>query len=295
MPAGFQAMKKAASLTALALSLVLSAACGNLEVATHERDGHRFYEDGKFDEAIAEYQKVLQLDPAKKEMYSYIARASADKYTKFIGTDKADETSAAAIKAWEKVKEVYKPEDTEFKEAESQINAILQQSGKEEQGVEYYTKLVEKTPSTGNYMLLADFLFNKELKFEDAIATVDQGLSKFPDDKGLLLAKSIYLWTMAYKQKDLPIDVKTDVVNKGMEAVEKCIAIPGQPEATPYSYRNLLYRQKAELEPDKKDQYIEQAKADVKKFQELWPAEKEWRAKLAGTPAPGAATPPAGS
>jgi len=270
----------------LVLLTVGLVACGNLELKTHIRDGHRFYENNQYKEAIAEYEKVLELDPSKKEFYAYIARAQQDIFTKYIGTAEAEERGQAAIDRWEEVKSHFDKETPEFKEADSQSTLILDRTGKKETGIDYYKKLVEKDSSAGNYLLLAEFQF-KQLQYEDAIDTLDQRMEKNPDDKWIVLTKAIYLWAWVYKEKTLPPDIKRNIVDKGMETVEKCIAMDPN-LATPYSYRNLLYRQLADLEPDKRADYMAKAKADVEKFKELWPAEKVWReeqkAKMAAPP-----------
>ncbi|MFN7974287.1 MAG: hypothetical protein U0166_18390 [Acidobacteriota bacterium] len=280
---------------ALAGAIAIATMGCQSEATKKLNEAHLAYGDHKFDEAIKLYGEAEKLNPANKEITSYIARATHDQYTAAIGTDKASETADAAIKAWEKVKETNPDEKSPaFMEAQSQINEIFQRMGKDEVGAEYYKKLIEKSPNSGNYLLLAEFLF-KQLKYEEAIAAVDDGIAKYPEEKSLWLTKAIYLWSWGYKEKNsLPPDIKASLTSKGMEAVQKCITISGQPEGTPYSYRNLLYRQMAEQDPAKSAEYLELAKADVGKFKELWEGgEKAWRDELAGKAAAAAApTPP---
>lgn len=282
-------MKRAFSLLLLA-GLVVGC---DLGMKTLERDGHRLYEMGKYDEATAKYREVLQKDPSRKEMNLYIARAQQDDFMGKIGTEHSEDEAAEAIELWEKVKELYPGDSKEFSEAESQISFIIDKTGGQEIGYEYYRKLIKKDDSPGNYMHLAKFLFETELRFSEGVDALDEGLAKHPDDKWLLLTKSVYLWAWVYKEKTLPVELKAELVDRGMEAVEHCIEVA--PElATPYSYRNLLYRQKAEIEPDKAEEYMQLAQEDVKRFQERWPAEKAMRDELAGV-APPPATPPPGT
>ena len=278
------------------ISLLLSFAlvllgCGGMKTTKAETEGHQLYEQGEYDQAIAKYEEVLAMDPGKKEMYSYIARAQQDEFSKYVGTPEAEGKADGAIQRWEKVKELFPEDATEYKEAESQINDILDKTGKRETGTAYYRSLVDKTPNPGNYMLLAKSLFEGELKFSDGVDALDEGIAKFPDDKWLHLTKAIYLWGWVYKEKTLPVDLKRELVDKGMAAVQRSIEI--DPElATPYSYRNLLYRQYAELEPEKADEYMNLAKLDVLTFKDLWPKEKEWRDAEANKAALAAAPPP---
>lgn len=289
MQAMLTRMKKVALMAVISAPLAGLAGCGNIEVKKHERDGHQAYEMGNFEKAVTEYNEVLKLQPDRKEMHVYIARAEQDRAMKLLGSDKQDAACDKAIKSWEHVKTIYTEKDQEWKEADSQINDILDKTGKRETGIEYYKKLAEKDPNPGNFMRIAEAQF-KDLLFEDALATLDQGIEKNPEDKWLWLTKAIYLWGWGYKEKSLPIEIKKELIAKGMEAVEKCISIDPN-LATPYSYRNLLYRQLAEVEPENKDKHMAQAAADVQKFKELWPAEKAWRDQQAGVTPPAAPAP----
>ena len=91
----------------------------------------------------------------------------------------------------------------------------------------------------------------------------------------------------------LTTEAKEEIIEHGMETIEYTIQL--DPElATPYSYRNLLYRQKALVDPKNTQQYLELAQADIERFKEYWPKEKEWRDQQK-TQIPGAAPPPEGS
>lgn len=265
-------------------------ACGT-EATKKLNAGHLAYEDKKLEEAIKLYKEAQQLDPKNKDILSFIGRAQHDIYTQNIGTEKATESADAAIKAWEAVKEAHTDKEDAYKEAESQINEIFQRMGKDEVGTEYYKKLVEKSPSAGNYLLLADFLFTKQLKFEEGLAVVDEGLGKYSEDKNLNLTKGVYLWQWVYKEKTLPIDEKKKMIESGLAAIEKTISLPGQPMGTPFTYRALLNRQKAEVEPENKQALLDSANADLKKWMEYKDEEMKWRKELGGTAPPAGATP----
>jgi tetratricopeptide (TPR) repeat protein len=169
---------------------------------------------------------------------------------------------------------------------------------KVEQAEETYRKIAETNPNdTKACGALAGFynepLWNGRSKFEQAIEVLQRCAALDPNDAGGWQKVATFYWDKAYRDPVLSDEQKNQYADKGLEAVDKALALkPEYFEAV--IYKNLLFRVKASVtkDPRLKQQYIDQALALQKQGLELKKQQAEAAAAAAAGGTPTAAASP---
>ena len=119
------------------------------------------------------------------------------------------------------------------------------------------------------YSQLAGY-YNRQAQFEKTIEALEQGAAKQPTNPEAFYKIATYYWDEAYRDPRLKEAQKKDFVMKGLEAVDKAIAIKSD-YMDALVYKGLLLRLQANMEKDKKkqDELLNQAKQLHDKAEEL--------------------------
>ena len=150
-----------------------------------ETAGNAAFEQGHFQEALEQYQKLLAMAPTNAVTWSNIARAHA-------GLKNQDKAREAAQKA--------AAEDPEqFKTLEKQVlgwisfdegRQLLEQK-QFEKAVALLTEAVEGDPANAEGFYALALAYGHQGKYPDALKNIDLALKLKPDDKGFLEVKNI--------------------------------------------------------------------------------------------------------
>jgi tetratricopeptide (TPR) repeat protein len=126
---------------------------------------------------------------------------------------------------------------------------IYEDSGEYELAEQTYLKAREVRPNDPTvHMQLAGF-YNRQGDFDKTIAAVNDRVRVEPNNPEAYQTLATYYWDEAYRDFRLTDKQKLDYVLKGIEAVDKAIAIKSDyMEAV--AYKNLLLRLQANLEKD---------------------------------------------
>ncbi len=157
------------------------------------------------------------------------------------------------------------------------ISDFYSKYGKDKKAEEYLNKAISLNPNDPDgYLYLAQYYLQK-LKYDEAIKAIDKNielLEKKPNvsahDKAVAYYRlGVDCWIKSYKKKYLPKDERKKVLEKGFAALDKAIELdPNYPE--PYSYYNLLLREKIKIDPKNKNLYLAKAKKYAEKFTQLY-------------------------
>ncbi len=202
--------------------------------------------------------------------------ALADLYDKLGVFEKAEKYYLDILKAYKTNKAYYV------------ISDFYAKYGKNDKAIEYLHKAIQMNPNDSDgYVYLAKFYAENMGKYDEAIKAIEKMIQLVENDPNADNHKKavayywlgFYSWVKSFRKKYLPRDERAKVVETGMKALMKAIELdPKYPE--PYAYVNLLYREKAKVNPAKKKEYYQKAEEYVKKFQELYKRLQE-RQKLA--------------
>ena len=241
------------------------------------------------DKALEALKKALDIDPNNKE----IIHSLADMYNKMRDFEEAEklyirilEMEPANLGNYYVVAEFYKSYagtstgDQESNEDGGDVPTVKTPFQKAE---EMYLRRIETDPDNPQgYAYIAQFYdqITPIPEFDKAVEYHRRILELEPDNTVAYYAIGVNRFFKAYRlQNQLNRDQKIALGNEGEEALLKAIEIDPT-YADPYAYMNILYRNVfANVYPDRRARYVEDADRYAQRFQEIRERELE-RKKL---------------
>jgi tetratricopeptide (TPR) repeat protein len=170
---------------------------------------------------------------------------------------------------------------------------LLEKFTKVDQAEELYKKIREMNPNDQKACGAVAAFYNKPLwegrsKFDQAIDVLEQCAALAPDNAEGYQKVATFYWDKAYRDPMINDEQKRQYADKGMEFVDKALAIkPDYFEAV--IYKGLLFRVKATVEsnPRLRSQYLEQASLMQKQGLELKKQQQQQAADASPAPTGG--------
>lgn len=278
----------AASLALVAgLGLAL-AGCGKVnEVRAMKafKDGNKLYSGSDWRLAANKYEEALQMDPDNTLIYFYLANSYDNLYRPARAGEAANDAfldkaivnyQLAAQKipdpkmkrlSLEYLVAAYGPDkkndptlaepvvkqmiDLEPSEPSNYfaLAKIYEDSGEYELAEQTFLKAKDAKPSDpGVFMQLAGY-YNRQGDFPKTMDALNQRVALEPNNPEAHYTVSTYYWDKAYRDFRLKDAEKLDMVLKGIESVDKAIAIKDD-YMEAIAYKNLLLRLQANLIKD---------------------------------------------
>jgi len=246
------------------------------------------------DKAIEDYKKSLELNPSPgSDNLKKVRVNTLGALTSIYSEDPHREFDVAYGYASQLVQD--NPNDTKNLYA---LANLYKKFEKVEQAEETYRKIAESNPNDSKACGALAGFYNEPLwggrsKFEQAIDVLQRCAALDPSDASGWQKVATFYWDKAYRDPVLSDEQKNQYADKGLEAVDKALALkPDYFEAV--IYKNLLFRVKASVskDPRLKQQYIEQALALQKQGMELKKQQAEAAAAAAAAGASPVATNP---
>ncbi len=152
---------------------------------------------------------------------------------------------------------------------------LFEKFEKVDKAEETYKKVVEVNPSDAKACGALAGFFNKPLwegksKFDQAIETLQRCATIDPQDPSGFYKVSVFFWDKAYRDPLINDQQKDEYADKGLEAVDKALAI--KPDYVDgLVYKGLLLRVKAQVAKNERlrQQYLDQAQTLAKQAKEL--------------------------
>ena len=299
----------AASLALVAgLGLAL-AGCGKVnEVRAMKafKDGNKLYAGSDWRPAASKYEEALQMNPDNSLIYFYLANSYDNLYRPARAGEAAndaflDKAIANYQLAAQKIADpqmkrlsleylvaAYGPDkkndptlaepvvkqmiDLEPGEPSNYfaLAKIYEDSGEYELAEQTFLKAKDAKPSDpGVFMQLAGY-YNRQGDFPKTMDALNQRVALEPNNPEAHYTVSTYYWDKAYRDFRLKDAEKLDMVLKGIESVEKAIAIKDD-YTEAIAYKNLLLRLQANLikDPAKQQALLKEADALRDKANEM--------------------------
>jgi tetratricopeptide (TPR) repeat protein len=168
---------------------------------------------------------------------------------------------------------------------------LYEKFDKIEKAEETYKKVVELNPDDAKACAALAGFYNKPLwegrsRFEDGIGTLQRCATINPNEATGFYKVAVFYWDKAFRDPMLNDKQKDEYADKGLEAVDKALAI--KPDYVDgLVYRGLLLRVKAQVtnNPRLRQQYLEEAQTLAKHAKELR-AEQGGAAAASAKPSP---------
>ena len=253
----------------------------------------------RLEEAINAYQKSLEVNKGATENQKKVKLNTLAALTAIYSDDPKRNYDTAYKYAEQLVAE--NPNDA--KNLYAMAN-LYEKFDKVDEAERMYKQIAEQNPNDPKACGALAGFYNKPLwtdetganrsKFDDAVTMLDRCAQLAPNDPTGYQKVATFYWDKAYRDPLLTDEQKLVFAQKGLDAVEKALALkPDYFEAV--IFKGLLMREKAKATPDPKlkQQYLEEAVTlakqgqDLRKQAEAASAAAAAAAAAAATPAPG--------
>jgi tetratricopeptide (TPR) repeat protein len=241
----------------------------------------------QLDSGIAEFKKSLEVNDGSTENLKKVRANTLAALTGIYAEDPYKNFDEALSYAKQLVQE--NPNDP--KNLFAMAN-LYEKFEKIDQAEETYKRVVEVNPQDAKACAALAGFYNKALwdgksKFDLAIGTLEKCATIDPNDPSGWYKVAVFYWDKAYRDPFLNDEAKDSFADKGLEAVDKALAI--KPDYVDgLVYKGLLLRVKAQVTNNARlrVQYLDQAQTLAKQAKQL-------RTEQASSGKPAAAASPA--
>ena len=225
---------------------------------------------GHLEAAIAGYKKVLELSGANPETARRVKANSLGALVGIYSEDPYKDFEASRGYAEQLVKD----DPNDVRNLYAMAN-LFEKFGHVDEAEAAYVKAAELNPNDAKACSALANFYNKPLwdwkaRFDEAVTTLERCASLAPTDPGGWQKVSAFYWDKAYRDPLLDDTKKDEYAEKGLEAVNKALAIKADYfEAV--IYKGLLYRVKAAVarNPAERMRYLNDAQDFQKQGLEL--------------------------
>lgn len=240
---------------ALLLLLPVLPGCQKVQARIELKKGNELYKNETYKEALAQFERGLQLDPSATFAWRSVGFSALALYKP---GDKSPENvgyANTAVDAFQKYLNDY-PDDQKVSDY---LTSILVSSGRHEEALARLRAAAAAHPEDpGPRRTIVSVLLDSG-RLQEARDYVSAPTT--PKDPQMYYSVGVSAWAKSYNDYMMDNATRGQVVDMGMDMLQKAIALkPDYAEAM--SYLNLLYRERAskvELDPVKQQEWLAEA------------------------------------
>lgn len=237
------ALRRARLLAVAAVAAVALAGCGKIAARAEAKRGNSLYRDESYREALAAFQRALELDPAAQVLWRSVGLSAMALHRAGVQSAENERYADVAVDAFERHLRVH-PDDDRIREY---LTTLLVNAERHEQALALLRARLAAKPDDRATGLAIDNILLRSDRLEEALASARSRRPK--PESATLMAIAVTAWRKAYQDPQLDATARGRVVDTGLEACRLVLA--GDPaSADGMTYTNLLYREKAKLELD---------------------------------------------
>jgi tetratricopeptide (TPR) repeat protein len=232
----------------LVAAIALGPGCEGFKERIFLKKANELYTAQKYEEAIAQYDELLKLNPKSWDgnylkSVSYLAL-----YHPGSEHPKDKEYAEKGLASFEKTLELTPRSPEEREKTERFYLSFLDSTGDKDKAIAYLEKQLSTRPNDLALINQIATLYQKKGDFPKALEYFEKRANIDPGNKETWYTLGVNCWARSYhgsKEKTVSQEEREAVVQKGIEALDKALAIdPNYFEAL--SYINLLYREKSQ-------------------------------------------------
>jgi tetratricopeptide (TPR) repeat protein len=236
------------------LLAIVAGGCNKLKARDQLNKGVQSYRNAQFQQAILHFQQAVQLDPNLLNARLYLATAYAQQYVPGGDSDSNRQVAKDAIAAFEDVMKIDDGHSSATSTALASIAQIYYGMKNFDEAKKYNQRRIELEPNNPEPYYWIGVLDWANAFPRTQGLRLDNNISQ-PDAKGNLPPIPATLRS-GLAEKNAPL------VDEGLKALNKAIELKPN-DADSMVYLNLMYRQKAEIDPDD-----DSRKADLKEAED---------------------------
>jgi tetratricopeptide (TPR) repeat protein len=263
-------LRSGATAALLGVAVVLTGGCHKFEARVQLKQGNVLYENESYKEALVQFQKGLEIDPAATFAWRSVGLSAMALHRPGVEGEENQKYADTAIDAFNKYLKDY-PKD---KKVEEYLTTVLINSGRWDEALARLEKEAGSGPPNPEIERAIVTTLLKANRVEEAYQRATRpGIKQDPQ---LLYSIGVACWGKSYGDPSLDPATRVKVVDMGLEATKRSLDL--DPEYfDAMAYFNLLYREKAKLATtfEEADKYNKEADVWLKKALELREKEKQ--------------------
>jgi tetratricopeptide (TPR) repeat protein len=258
---------------------------GALKAQKAYKDANELYKTSQWKDAADKYEYVLQQDPSRYEVYFYLANSYDNAYKPSrAGEPDNDAFIQKAIENYRKAAEVdqkaemktlamqylvaaYGPDKlNDPTQAEPIVQEMIkispnepgnyfalakiyEEAGRYEEAEQALIKARDANPEHVSVYVQMSQFYNRQGEFDKTMEALNKAAEIKPTDPQGHQLVATYYWEKAFKDHTLPNPKKKEYIVKGIEATNRALAL-NRDYIEALTYKNILLRMQANLEPD---------------------------------------------
>lgn len=268
---------RALAAAGLLLGLVGLAGCQKIQAREEIKRGNEFFKAGNYASALGAYQNAARLDPGQSKLKKNIGLAYMAMYQPGSKHPKDIEFAAKAIENLQ----AYLKEHPEDKRANEFLVSMYLSTDRFDEAIKFYEGRIQGDPKDVKAIQSLAAMYFKKGDYEKGFEYLQKRAAMEPNNPESYVMIGVQAWDRSYHYPDLDPATRARIVDAGLAALDKALKLkPDSFDAL--TYVNLLYREKAKMEPDPAKQADLVATADKYRQQALDLRKKT----LATTPTP---------
>ncbi len=253
-------------LLALLLLAPLFGGCQKVRARVEMKKGNEMYLNESYREALAQYQKGLELDPNATFAWRSVGLTALALYKPGDNSKQNKEMGNLAIQAFESYLKDY-PADAKVRDY---LMATYVNSKQYDKALTYLNEQAKADPNNDNIQSSRVRLLMEAERMPEAIQAANQ-MRPSQAKAESLYSIGVSIWDLSYRRGEtVSAEERARLVDTGLAGMAEALKInPEYFEAMVYN--NLLFREKAKLQLDeaKKQEYTAQANVWVEKAKTL--------------------------
>jgi tetratricopeptide (TPR) repeat protein len=208
-------------------------------------EGNELYKAERFEEAIAKFDQLLELDPTNWSANSLTAASYVALYHPGSEQPKDRDYAEKGLAAFERTLELTPPSPEDREKTEESYVSLLVTTGDNDKAIAYLEKQLVSRPKEVALILQVAVAYQRKGEFSKALEYFEKRAAMDSKNKEAWYLLGVNCWARSYHGGLTLSQVERErVVDKGIQALETALAIdPDYFDAL--SYINLLYREKA--------------------------------------------------
>jgi tetratricopeptide (TPR) repeat protein len=270
--------QRAAAAAFFLLAVSVLTGCDKLKSKQEVKKGNEFLKAAQYAPALAAYEEALRLDPGETKLHKHIGIAYMGMYQPGSKHPKDLEFAQKAIDNLKQYVQTF-PDDAK---AQGYLISMYLNTERFDDAIAFYeNEFLKRNPKDGKAMNSLAMLYFKKGDFTNGVLWLKKRLEVEGNNPEVYYLIGVQAWDRSYNFPDLDPALRAKIVDEGLQSLNKAVEMkPDYFEAV--SYINLLYREKAKMEPDpaKKQEFTDTANKYLQQALEMRKAAQE-KAKAA--------------
>jgi tetratricopeptide (TPR) repeat protein len=200
----------------------------------------------KYEQAILEYQKVLEMDPDHWRANYYMAMSWLAQFHPQSARREDAKIKQHAVASLEKLMTLAAPRPEDMVKVGNYYLSLLTSAGDNDEAIAFLEKQIQKEPDSEDLMAQLAQLHAKVGNFDESLRWYEKLAQLDPNEKANWYGVGVLCWERSNKAGPMMSpDERTAIIQHGIDSIDQALAIDDE-YMEAIAYKNLLFREKAD-------------------------------------------------